>query len=394
MDVQRVAIVTGASSGIGRALAERAVRAGWRVLGVGRRAERLDELARSLALATGAFEPLALELREPDAARRIVHAALERFGRLDVLVNNAGATAVGEISQQSDGALREMFEVHGVVPLGTVREAREALRASRGQVIFLGSGVALVPVPGLGAYPPAKAAVRNLARIARRELAPLGIAVTYVDPGAVATEFMTRSGLNGPHRLLAVAPAEVARRIFAAFESRPRVLNAVPWQSAAVAIGAAFPALTDALLALVPQIVGEPFSSSASAAAAAETAARPEPTAPAAPTAPPADIVVLLAPEPSPDAPPDDEVAAALAPLAERMRRHKLPEPFVRKLLVPGTQLELGEVAMRWAGMPNKHERALVADVLAALAGGGFLEAAGEEGYRVVRAPDAERSGR
>lgn len=80
--------------------------------------------------------------------------------------------------------------------------------------------------------------------------------------------------------------------------------------------------------------------------------------------------------------------AAALEPLQRRMERVKLSESFVRELLVPATTISLNEAAMRWAGMPNKNERAAMHEVLDALAQAGFLEALGEERWRVLRGPE------
>ncbi|MGB6987319.1 MAG: hypothetical protein WBD74_15205 [Candidatus Aquilonibacter sp.] len=76
---------------------------------------------------------------------------------------------------------------------------------------------------------------------------------------------------------------------------------------------------------------------------------------------------------------------AALEPLRRRMERVKLPEAFVRALLVPGTTIELNDAAMRWAGMPNKNERAAMHEVLDALAQAGYLQAEGEGHWRVLR---------
>ncbi len=375
MSVRRVAIITGASSGIGQALSERAVRAGWNVFAVGRRAERLADLAGRLNAATGTLVALALDLRTPRAAERIVHEAYERFGRIDVLVNNAGGVAVGPISEQSDAALYEQMETHVIVPLALTREALPALRASKGHIFFVGSGVARIPVGTLGAYPPAKAAVRSIARIARNELRPEGIAVTYVDPGAVATEFMTRAGFAGPPPLLAASPHDVARKVFAAFTSRRPVVNAVPWQTLFVGAGEALPALTDALLRRAPSLVG------GSPVALASVAHEPQAALASEPEAAPPEPIALAAPPPS-------EMKTALSPLAGRMEKLKLREGFVRGLLEPGTELELGDVSMRWAGMPNKNERGLTREVLEALTGAGFLERSGDGRYRVVRAAD------
>ncbi|MBC5809368.1 MAG: SDR family NAD(P)-dependent oxidoreductase [Candidatus Eremiobacteraeota bacterium] len=434
--MNRVMIVTGASSGIGWALAERAVRFGWNVFAVGRRAERLAELRRTVEGATGTIEICTLDLRSPHAAAKIAHDTIGRFGRIDALVNNAGAVAVGPISFQSDDALYEQFETHAILPLALVRETLAELRASRGQIVFLGSGVARIPVGRLGAYPPAKAAVRNMSRIVRNELARDGIAVTYVDPGAVATEFMTRAGFSGPHPLLAASPYDVARRIYDAIERRKSVVNAVPWQTAFLSLAELVPRLTDFVLARAPQIVGvEALPPSAPAqplplplkvepVVAAEPETPPEPSAmeefphgqalhesPAAivsdappaivmspPPIPPFDQIAEPAPAPTPPAaPPSSELneplspfEQALQPHASRMRRLNLSLVFVRSLLVPGIHLDAGDVALRWTGMPNKNERSLTNEVLEALADAGFLERTGESGRYFVLRPAEE----
>ncbi len=420
MSSRRVAIVTGASSGIGRALAERAVRAGWDVFAVGRRADRLRDLAGLVAAASGSLTTLALDLREPGAAARIVRETLAAYGRIDVLVNNAGGVAVGAVSEQSDDALYEQFETHAIVPLALTREALPALRSSSGLVIFFGSGVARIPVGTLGAYPAAKSAVRSLARTARNELRPAGIAVTYVDPGAVATEFMTRAGFAGPPPSIAASPYDVARAVFTAFRTRPAVVNAVPWQTFFVAVGEAFPKITDYLLSRAPGIVGgDPVPSFAPEKPVLQ--AHPSPTAAHTnddddPIHEPAAVAEaeIVAPDEHESASPNDVLttdeapqrsesemvaaavaaavagapttfAGALAPHQGRMKKLNLREGFVRALLVPGAELELGYVAMRWAGMPNKNERGLTSDVLDSLESAGFLERVDAERFTVVR---------
>jgi short-subunit dehydrogenase len=367
------------------------VRAGWNVLGVGRRAARLAELTELLRGATGNLATLALDLRDTGAPARIVREAQERFGRIDVLVNNAGGVAVGPITNQSDDALYEQFETHAIVPLALTREAIPALRATKGHVFYVGSGVARIPVGTLGAYPPAKAAVRSIARIARNELRADGIAVTYIDPGAVATEFMTRAGFAGPPKGVAASPQEVARRIFLAFTSRRPVVNAVPWQTFFVGIGEALPALTDALLRRAPQLVGgsadvtAELPGSVTFELVTTPAEEEEPPKIVAPIEP----VMKTALPAAQATPPSNSPAfdAALAQVAVRMQKLKLGAPFVRNLLVPGANLELGDVAMRWAGMPNKNERAVMREVFEALTESGFLERNGEDRYVVLRAP-------
>jgi uncharacterized oxidoreductase len=367
LKLRGTAIVTGASSGIGMALAERAVRAGWNVFAVGRRTERLDELKAKVAKASGSIATLALDVRAPQAAKKIVRGALEAFGGIDVLVNNAGGVAVGPIAEQTDGALAEQVETHIVAPLALTREALPSLRASHGHVFFVGSGVARIPVGSLGAYPPVKAAVRNMTRIVRNELRSAGIAVTYVDPGAVATEFMTRAGFAGPPPALSATPQHVARRIFDAFETRKPVVNAVPWQTFAVAIGEAFPGVTDFILRRAPQIV---LGDGPLPVAAQNEAVLVPTTKSETPT-----LAALMAPP--------DPLEAALAAQATRMHKLNMKMSYVRSLLVPNRELDLGDVALGWAGMPNKNERALTNDVLDALAAAGLLEHVQPERYRV-----------
>jgi short-subunit dehydrogenase len=361
-----VLVVTGASSGIGRALALRAGRAGYDVVAIGRNAAALDALAERVRREHARIVTGAHDVALPGSARAIVELARRAFGRIDVLVNNAGHVAVGPLSEQSDEALQAQFGTHAIGPVALVREALPLLRASRGQIFMVGSGVARVPVGGLGAYPPSKAATRSAASILRRELKHDGIAVTYVDPGVVDTAFMSRAGMPGAPEPLLVTPEDVARKMLLAVGTRPRVLNAVPWQTAFVALAELLPRVTDAVLERNPALVGTQDGGRAAPAAIATTAepVHEEPTTPAA-----------------------RGFDAALEPVRRRMERVKLREEFVRGLMREGDVLDPHEVALRWAGMPNKNERAATSEVLDALSDAGYLRRDGER-YHVVRGPD------
>lgn len=363
-------IVTGASAGIGRALALQAARAGFAILGVGRQPDALASLASEIRSGGGAVETMVADVGDVRTAPAIVGRALDRFSRLDVLVNNAGFVTLGDLMQQTDAELAAQFATHVSGPLALTRHALPALRRTHGQVFFVGSGLGRVPVGGFGTYPAAKAALRSVTAALRRELAREGVVVTYVDPGVVDTGFMSRAGGTAAPVRMRVSPDEVARKILAAVGTRPRVLNAVPWQTLVVTLAEIFPRVVDVVLERAPHVVGT------GAGPVVQTA--------------PAPASLVKAPEPA--APPSsgtmNGVAAVLAPLANRMERLKLREEFVRSLLVPGSQLELGDVAMRWAGMPNKNERAVTAEVLEALAAGGYLKATGEGAWSVVKAAD------
>jgi short-subunit dehydrogenase len=380
MSIGKVLIVTGASSGIGRSLAEQAVRAGYNVVAVGRRTQRLDELERSLGMMAASLRTLTLDIRRHDAAKTIASTALDAFGRIDVLVNNAGTGSVGSLLKQNSAALREQLDTHLLAPLSLLRETYDALRTSHGQIFFIGSGVARVPVTGFGIYPSAKAAVRSLARIARMELKREGIAVTYVDPGAPVTEFHTRLGYSGPPSFIATTPEHVAQRILKAVKTRQRVVNAVGWQTFLVGLAEMLPVLTDTLMENASSLLGSKRLQTPAVLPAEQHAALPTPT-----ISRPLDAQEQ---QPIP-------LERVLEPYERRMNTMNLPREFVRNLLTPNTELEnADEIALQWAGMPNKHERALMRDILEALADAGFLERSNGERYRVKRANDVRDTAR
>jgi short-subunit dehydrogenase len=121
------------------------------------------------------------------------------------------------------------------------------LEATRGQLVFLGSGVARVPVPNAGAYSLGKAAIRAAAVQLRRELGARSIAVTYVDPGVVATEFHSSQNIARPPGG-AVSPERVARSILRALRRRAAVVTAAPWQTAFTMLGEWSGTLADPLV--------------------------------------------------------------------------------------------------------------------------------------------------
>ncbi|MBV8491464.1 MAG: SDR family NAD(P)-dependent oxidoreductase [Candidatus Eremiobacteraeota bacterium] len=355
----RSIVVTGASSGIGRALAVQAAREGFAVTLVARRADRLDEIAAGIARDGGACAAIAADVTASGAAQRIVEAALRAFGRIDVVVNNAGTGAVGKLLEISDREIDAMLQLHVYAPLHLARAALPHVKAVRGQLFFVGSGIARVPVPNYGAYALAKGAIRTAATQLRRELRADGVAVTYVDPGLVATEFHDAIGIERSREIPAAPPERIARAILRAVARRSSTANGTPWQTFGTMIGEWAATLAD------PTIV------------------KMAPASPPRPVDPSA-----LASNPPSLAESTDGLATALEPVARRMERVKLPQSFVASALVPGTVLELNEVAMRWAGMPNKNERAAMHEVFDALAAAGYLEPTGEETWKVVRAAD------
>lgn len=352
-ELMRSIVITGASSGIGAALARLCLERGWQVLAVARRAERLEPLRAHPNAAI-----LALDVTAADAPAKIVNEAVRRFNRLDVVVNNAGCAQPGPLLAQSDAQINAQWQLHVAAPLRLARAALPHVRNVHGGFVFLGSGLARVPAPGYGAYAPAKAAIRAASIQIRRELRADGIFVTYVDPGVVDTEFSLASGMEPRRASWHAKPDRVARAILRGIERRSARVNAVAWQTAGTIFGEWFPGVADAAM---KTLVTPP------AAHAAQVAT------PVAHTneVPPSGFDELL------------------EPVRRRMERVKLPESFIRSLLVPGESIELNDAAMQWAGMPNKNERAALQEVFETLERGGYLENETDDRWKVLRAPES-----
>lgn len=356
-------VVTGASSGIGRALALAAAKDRFRVLLVARRSERLEAIAAEIRIAGGTCEALATDVTAIGAPQQIVDAAVQAFGRIDVVVNNAGAGALGKLLEIDDAAIDAQWQLHVAAPLRIARAALTQLRETHGQLVFVGSGLARVPIPNYGAYAAGKAAIRAVATQLRRELKADGIAVTYVDPGLVATEFHAAMGTQRSGGIPAADPDKVARAILRGIARRSAGVSGVPWQTVGTVIGEWSGGLADAALIKMAPV------------------AAPAPSA--RPVAPATVPKTIAAPAPA-----GSTFEAALEPVARRMERVKLTPEFVRQTLVADASIELNEVAMRWAGMPNKNERAAMREVLDALAAAGYLHPTGDETWKVLRAAD------
>ena len=180
--------ITGASSGIGRALALEFAREGADLLLCARRAERLEELAAALrSLGRQAFPHPCDVTREGDP-EGAVQAALLQWGRLDVAVANAGFGVIGRVEDLALEDFRRQFETNVFGLLRTAMAALPELRKARGRLALLGSVSGYVSVPGASAYSMSKFAVRALAEALYFEMKPHGVAVTLISPGFVESE--------------------------------------------------------------------------------------------------------------------------------------------------------------------------------------------------------------
>jgi NAD(P)-dependent dehydrogenase (short-subunit alcohol dehydrogenase family) len=188
-------IVTGASSGIGRATAMRFGREAAAVLVVGRDQLALAEVCAAVQREGGRAVPCVADVTSPDAPDTIVRAALEAFGALSVVVNAAGIIASGTIESTGDEPWDQMIDINLRAPFRLMRAAAPALIASRGAVVNVSSVTGLRAFPGVLAYCVSKAGLDQLTRCAALELAAKGVRVNAVNPGVVVTNLHRRSGM-------------------------------------------------------------------------------------------------------------------------------------------------------------------------------------------------------
>jgi NAD(P)-dependent dehydrogenase (short-subunit alcohol dehydrogenase family) len=190
------AIVTGASSGIGRAAALRFARSAFAVLAVGRDEGALAAVVHEIVAAGGRASACAADVTADDAPRRIVDAALQAFGGLTVLVNAAGIIGSGTIETTTDEQWDEMLDINVRAPFRLMRAALPALSERQGAVVNVSSVTGLRAFPGVLAYCVSKAAVDQLTRCAALELAARGVRVNAVNPGVVISNLHRRGGMD------------------------------------------------------------------------------------------------------------------------------------------------------------------------------------------------------
>jgi NAD(P)-dependent dehydrogenase (short-subunit alcohol dehydrogenase family) len=189
-------VVTGASSGIGRAAAIRFGRDGGRVFAVGRKAPALQEVAHEVELAGGTCVPFEADVTAASAPQDVTAAVTAAFGGMTALVNAAGIIATGTVETTADAAWDEMIDINLRAPFRLMRATAPLLAASRGAVVNVSSVTGLRAFPGVLAYCVSKAGVDQLTRCAALELAAQGVRVNAVNPGVVVTNLHRRSGME------------------------------------------------------------------------------------------------------------------------------------------------------------------------------------------------------
>jgi len=196
--MNRVWLITGASSGFGRAIAEAAIAAGDVAVAAARRVASLDDLA---AAHHGQVDVLPLDVTDTAAIDATVLDVIARHGRIDVLVNNAGRTHVGAAEETTDAELRDLFEVHVFGPAALARAVLPHMRSRRsGAIVQVSSMGGQMSFAGFAAYSATKFALEGMSEALADEVRPLGIKVMIVEPGAF------RTGLFGNHSASAPLP--------------------------------------------------------------------------------------------------------------------------------------------------------------------------------------------
>jgi NAD(P)-dependent dehydrogenase (short-subunit alcohol dehydrogenase family) len=185
--MSKVWLITGSSRGLGRDLAQAVLAAGHRLVATARKPQDLGDL---VARYPERARAVALDVTDPAAARAAVEVATSAFGRLDVVVNNAGYANVSSIEDMAADDFRAQIETDFFGVVNVTRAALPVFRAQRdGHVIQISSIGGRIASPGLGAYQSAKWAVGGFSEILAKEVGPLGIRVTVVEPGGMRTDW-------------------------------------------------------------------------------------------------------------------------------------------------------------------------------------------------------------
>ncbi len=189
---KRVWFITGASRGLGALIAKAALADGNAVIAAGR---NVAAIAERLGDSPGLL-PVALDVTNEAQAKAAVEAVVEKFGRIDVLVNNAGFGLLGAIEESSDADVRRMYDTNVFGLLNITRAVLPVMRSQRaGHIINMSSLGGYRSAAGFGAYCSTKFAVEGLTEALRAELKPLGIHATVVEPGYFRTDFLDASSL-------------------------------------------------------------------------------------------------------------------------------------------------------------------------------------------------------
>ncbi len=233
MDVQgKVVIITGASMGIGEATAHVFAEAGAKVVLAARSVDKLEAVAQRLPTQAETLV-VPTDMTDQTQVKGLIDRAYEHFGRIDILINNAGQAAAGPVATVNPDHYRQIIELNMLGPLHAIQAVVPKMKAAGGGVIInISSQVSKMAIPGIGAYASTKYALNGLSLTAHNELAADNIRVVLFHPGRTATEFGKNSlheengGYSGPRPGNGAMPEpdsaeDVARKILQAAINEP-----------------------------------------------------------------------------------------------------------------------------------------------------------------------------
>ncbi|WP_323847425.1 SDR family oxidoreductase [Microbulbifer magnicolonia] len=245
-------LVTGASGGIGSAIATLLAERGHRVFLQGRNAARLQHLKASLPF-SARHRVMPADLLDVEQRTALVRECAEVDGGVDVLINNAGISSFALLSDMSDSALSGLLNTNLLVPMALTRDLLPLLQRSHsGAIINIGSAFGHIGHPGFSVYSASKSGLHGFTESLRRELSDCGIRVHYLAPRAVDTDLNTEAviGLNRALGNKSDSPREVAMQCVQLLDSRTGRRRFIGWpERLFIKVNALFPALVDSVLA-------------------------------------------------------------------------------------------------------------------------------------------------
>jgi len=251
-ELKPVMLVTGASSGIGEASARLCAQAGYRMVLAARRFERLELLAEQIHIEGGEALPVRADLSSQEDIRYLVECALERYGRIDILLNNAGFGRLGwleELDPLTDVENQLRVNLHAAIYL-TQAVIPGMIQRRSGHIINLVSLAGMVGAPTYTIYATSKFALRGFTEALRREVGVWGIHVSGIYPGGVANDFKRqtgarrKTGMTTP-RLLRLSSEDVAREVLRVVRRPRRTVILPPALHVAIWLNGAFPGFVD-----------------------------------------------------------------------------------------------------------------------------------------------------
>lgn len=205
MSEKKVWFITGSSTGFGRELAEEALEQGYRVVATARQPEALNDLVERYPDTARAVK---LDVTKPEEVRAAIDAAVSEFGRVDVLVNNAGYGLIGAIEEVTDEQFRHQFETNVFGAVDVIKAVLPLMREQKsGHILNLSSVGGFIAFPSSGYYTATKFALEAFSEALAAEAGHFGVKVTIVEPGAFRTDFNGRSLAVGENRLAELYPS-------------------------------------------------------------------------------------------------------------------------------------------------------------------------------------------